>query len=534
MSALAKALVAGRHQRLIYLVLLAGIFSVLLVIGYGFVNWQVASLVAQDQRAEIARTDTIRHSVNKALQLMQRDATSPPCSHAFLAQMQHIAFLADGLNEFLYAPSGYVSCSTSRASFTERVFLGEEDVPPSGPERISWRIQRNLGPIGLTDAVGTIAQIGDFAVAIPPYGSENEVGWLSRELVARSGDRVWTIAGTENLYKELISKKPETWMRRLTTVSSIACDSQGLHCVASRADLIGWARSSITILSSTVVLTAMFAWICAFTIVRWLRDYWSFEARFLRRLDTQSVLVLYQPIVDISSDEVACVEALARWVDVDGTVVSPANFIDIVVKAKRTAEFTQMVADRAFADLNEHPPPCSHPLEVNFNVFACDFDSGRLLKIFAQFLNQPHRFRVAIELIEFHDIDLEKAQATVEALAAAGVKTYIDDFGTGYSSIERVARLPVDGVKLDRSFAMSPPDSIMGRMLVQVIEMVKTTGRSIIVEGVETLTRLNLLRATGIVGYVQGYVIAPPLEIEALRAFMLRGNAAWKADDVAA
>jgi len=533
MSALAKALVAGRHQRLICFLLLADIFAVLLVIGYGFVNWQVASLVAQDQRAELARTDSIRQNVARSLQLLQRDATALPCTRAFLAQMQHIAFLADGLNEFLYAPGGYASCSTSRASFPGSVFLGEEDIPAGGPEKISWRLQRNLGPIGLTDAVGTIAQIGDFAVAIPPYGSENEVGWLSRELIARSGDGLWTIAGMEGLYKELISNKPDTWVRRLTTVSSTACDAYGVHCVASRADLIGWARSSITILSSTVVLTAMFAWICAFTIVRWLRDYWSFEARFLRRLDTSSVLVLYQPIVDIKSDQVACVEALARWVDVDGTVVSPANFIDIVVKANRTAEFTQMVADRAFADLNEHPP-CSHPLEINFNVFACDFDSGRLLKIFAKFLDQPHRFRVAIELIEFHDIDLEKAQATVESLAAAGVKTYIDDFGTGYSSIERVARLPVDGVKLDRSFAMSPPDSIMGRMLVQVIEMVKTTGRSIIVEGVESLTRLNLLRATGIVGYVQGYVIAPPLEIEALRAFMLRGNAAWKADDVAA
>ncbi|HWK38060.1 MAG TPA: EAL domain-containing protein [Hyphomicrobium sp.] len=534
MSALAKALVAGRHQRLICFLLLAGIFTVLLAIGYGFVNWQVASLVAQDQRAELARTDGIRHNAAKALQVLQRDATALPCSGAFLAQMQHIAFLADGLNEFLYAPGGYASCSTSRASFPGSVSLGPEDIAPSGPEKISWRLQRNLGPIGLTDAVGTIAQIGDFAVAIPPYGSNgNKARWLSKELIARSGDQVWTIAGRDGLYKELTDKKPEKWKRRLTTVSSTACDAHGVHCVASRANLIGWARSSITILSSTVVLTAMFAWICAFTIVRWLREYWSFEARFLRRLDTQSVLVLYQPIVDINSDQVACVEALARWVDVDGTVVSPVNFIDIVAKANRTAEFTQMVADRAFADLNEHPP-CAHPLEINFNVFACDFDSGLLLKIFAKFLNQPHRFRVAIELIEFHDIDLEKAQATVEALAAAGVKTYIDDFGTGYSSIERVARLPVDGVKLDRSFAMSPPDSIMGRMLVQVIEMVKTTGRSIIVEGVESLTRLNLLRATGIVGYVQGYVIAPPLEIEALRAFMLRGNAAWKADDVAA
>ena len=521
MSALAKALVAGRHQRLMCLVLLADIFAVLLVIGYGFVNWQVASLVAQDQQAEIARTDTIRHHVARALQLLQRDARALPCSHAFLAQMQHIAFLADGLNEFLYAPSGYASCSTSRASFTQPVFLGEEDIPPGGPEKISWRLQRNLGPIGLTDAVGTIAQIGDFAVAIPPYGSENEVGWLSRELVARSGDQVWTIAGTENLYKELINQKPETWFQRLTTVSSTACDAHGVHCVASRADLIGWARSSITILSSTVVLTAMFAWICAFTIVRWLRDYWSFEARFLRRLDTQSVLVLYQPIVDINSDEIACVEALARWVDVDGTVVSPANFIDIVAKANRTAEFTQMVADRAFADLNEHPP-CAHPLEVNFNVFACDFDSGRLLKIFAKFLNQPHRFRVAIELIEFHDIDLEKAQATVEALAAAGVKTYIDDFGTGYSSLGYLHRLPISELKLDRSFVA---ELHAGAAAQALTDAVMNIGRSlelmVVAEGVEDEAQLELLSQQGY-PVAQGYLFSRPLPAAALEEWLVR------------
>src|SRR5690606_5582691 len=208
----------------------------------------------------------------------------------------------------------------------------------------------------------TIAQIGDFAVAIPPYGgNDNKARWLHKELVARAANRTWSLAGKEGLYRELTDKTPPTWQRRLATVASTSCDAYGVHCVASRASLIGWARSSITILSSTVVLTALFAWICAINIVGWLRDYWSFEARFLRRLDAQSVLVLYQPIVDINTDEVAGVEALARWVDVDGTVVSPARFIDIVAKAGRTAEFTQLVADRAYTDLSEHPP-CARAL----------------------------------------------------------------------------------------------------------------------------------------------------------------------------
>jgi EAL domain-containing protein (putative c-di-GMP-specific phosphodiesterase class I) len=70
--------------------------------------------------------------------------------------------------------------------------------------------------------------------------------------------------------------------------------------------------------------------------------------------------------------------------------------------------------------------------------------------------------------------------------------------------------------------------------LVQVIEMIKTSGRVIVVEGVETLARLNLLRSTGMVDYVQGYVIARPLGIDEFVAFLARGRAAWAAHPAAA
>ena len=184
-----------------------------------------------------------------------------------------------------------------------------------------------------------------------------------------------------------------------------------------------------------------------------------------------------------------------------------------------TLAFTQMVADKAHEELSGHLP-ADLPLQINFNVFASDFDSETLLRIFSKFAGRDSHLTVAVELVENDQIDFEKAQLPVEELGRAGIKTYIDDFGTGYSSIERVARLAVHGVKLDRSFAMSPPDSVLGRMLLQVIDMIKTSGHLIVVEGVETEARLNLLRSTGVVDYIQGYAVSRPVGIDEFIAFL--------------
>ncbi len=83
-----------------------------------------------------------------------------------------------------------------------------------------------------------------------------------------------------------------------------------------------------------------------------------------------------------------------------------------------------------------------------------------------------------------------------------------------------MAALSVEGVKLDRTFAMAPNDSMMARMIVHALDIVKTSGRTIVVEGVETLDRLELLRRTKQVDYVQGYLIARPLPIDAFAQFL--------------
>ncbi len=85
--------------------------------GYGFIVWQIGSHIRRDQNAELSRIAETHDNAVSALQRLQQEATAPACSHDFLAEMQTIAFIPDGLNEFLYAPNGIVQCSTSQPKF---------------------------------------------------------------------------------------------------------------------------------------------------------------------------------------------------------------------------------------------------------------------------------------------------------------------------------------------------------------------------------------------------------------------------------
>src|SRR5690606_28411027 len=89
-----------------------------------------------------------------------------------------------------------------------------------------------------------------------------------------------------------------------------------------------------------------------------------------------------------------------------------------------------------------------------------------------------------------------------------------------YSSMHTLAGLSIDGVKLDRSFAMAPDGSVMARMLDHAIDMVQASGRRIVVEGVASAARLAALKAGGKVHFAQGYHISRPLECEAFAAFL--------------
>ena len=145
MSALVNALIEGRRERLLLCFLWCALFSSLLGIGYGFIVWQVSGYIRHDQEAELSRIAQIRQNAVSALQRLQREATAPRCSRLFFAQLQTVAFLPDGLNEFLYAPHGIVKCSTSHSKFDIPVSLGEPDIKGKLREAFKTEVQCGFG-----------------------------------------------------------------------------------------------------------------------------------------------------------------------------------------------------------------------------------------------------------------------------------------------------------------------------------------------------------------------------------------------------
>jgi sensor c-di-GMP phosphodiesterase-like protein len=211
---------------------------------------------------------------------------------------------------------------------------------------------------------------------------------------------------------------------------------------------------------------------------------------------------------------------LARWRDIDDTILYPDAFIGIVERHNLTRRFTSLVAARAFEELSALP--AVGRLRVNFNIFPRDLDGEALREIFSVFDHVRDRFEVTLEIVESGAIQVDSAQREIEALRHAGIEIYIDDFGTGYSNVTNLATLSVDGVKIDRAFALAPDGSLTAQMLVHAVEMIRATGRAMVIEGVETAERLAQLRnwATPL-DHAQGYFISRPLPIDRFAAFLM-------------
>lgn len=524
MSAFVNPFVSGRHQRLVAFAIWLAITLVLLAGAAWFWNVQIKESLRGEAEAKLAHFDTLQVNITNAFADLNSTVTAEPCSNSFVRELRRVAFKPDGLNEFMYAPGGIVTCSTSLTSGRASIPLGQPDIAPNESGVAYW-VNKRLDSIGLFGVTGNIAHQEPFALVIPPQSSwANQSSWAKKEFVFTAPDgRQWHLGGQEGIFADATS--PDGNAARFPTLHAVACGDTHSYCVAAAANVAEIALNWRKELLLAVALIAFYAIWPASVGYRALERFWSLEHRFRRNLSKDSIICAYQPILDLRTGEISGCEVLARWRDVDGSVVPPDKFVEIVARSGQTLAFTKMVAERAFEELSR-TLPSDIRLQVNFNIFPRDLDSEKLGEAFRAFEGERERFPLALEIVESDALAVDSAQREIEALARRGIQTYIDDFGDGYSSIHRVASLAIHGVKLDRSFAMAPSESLMARMLVHALDMVASSGREIVVEGVETQDRLDLLIQTKRVAYAQGYLISRPLPIERLAEFLANHDAA--------
>jgi len=449
--------------------------------------------------------------------------TSTPCSEEYFSQLKPVALLPDGLNDFLHIRGNTVLCSSSGGVLAEPVDLGAPDlsIVSSGLEGELW-VDRALDRLGHAGLKASIVRQKNFAVVIPMREeARKESSWLAVETIFASGPEAsWHQMGREGIYAATIHGETTFGTALGLRPRHLECLGNGYVCVATEASLpsILWEQKGYAL--AFLTLAVCFATGAGFQSRSALAHYLSFEARFRRNLTAESVECLYQPIMDLRTGEIVACEVLARWRDVDDRIVYPDRFIPLVEKYGLTMPFTRMVVERAFQDLSR-ALPADRRLRVTFNLFPRDLMNSSLVETFSAFDGTRDRFELVAELVESDAIDVRQMQCQIDRLKEAGIMTYIDDFGTGYSSIDNVVDLAVDGVKIDRAFAMAPNGSVKSRMLDLAIEVVHATGKTLVVEGIETEERLRHLRSLKpAVEYVQGYHISRPVEIGAFAAFL--------------
>ncbi|WP_353217928.1 GGDEF domain-containing phosphodiesterase [Sandarakinorhabdus sp.] len=248
------------------------------------------------------------------------------------------------------------------------------------------------------------------------------------------------------------------------------------------------------------------------------------ESDLFRALDDGDIVVLFQPLVRLSDGVIGGVEALVRWDHPLHGRLPAAVLLETAISAELAIKLGRHIRTRAISRAAAWTGRLAH-LKLSLNVTAADLADPQFVDTLAVDLAQaglsPHR--LVIEVTEEAVIfDMDAAAATLSLLRRDGVGISLDDFGAGYSSLARLARLPVDTIKLDRSFAAGLTGSERERIVVEgMIATARRLGMAVVAEGVEDDVQLAAARAAGC-DWVQGFCMAPPLDEAELAAFCSR------------
>lgn len=259
------------------------------------------------------------------------------------------------------------------------------------------------------------------------------------------------------------------------------------------------------------------------------------EADLREALDQERLVVHYQPVVDLSRGLISGVEALVRLRTVTGELVPPQAFISQAEELGLIDQVGTYVMDTALRDASVIEEVLGNRIRVAVNVSAQEIDAdlpGRVAESLAR--NGIRGERVKIELTESAIVNHEDAAVVLADLRRLGCSVAIDDFGTGYSSLSYLVGLPVDEVKIDRSFVSQLGGSDRALALVRVLlQMSVTLGLSVTAEGIETVEQADILRGMGC-PKAQGYLFARPMALTDLLASLRRCRGSFPCPDVAA
>lgn len=234
---------------------------------------------------------------------------------------------------------------------------------------------------------------------------------------------------------------------------------------------------------------------------------------------SKEFLTVYQPIIDVKTEQIRGFEALSRWSNKELGVISPAEFIPILEKTRRIHIIDSKVLDDTLKLAKFIDKEYGVQLTASVNMSVHTIMRNDFIKMVDSALDRfdydPSLLELEITESAFIE-DFDALSSKMDYFKSKGVKFSEDDFGEAYSSLTYLTKLNIDTLKISRMFLSSILDSVESRILVQtIVGLSKSLGFSTIVEGVEDIETLNLFKKYGC-DYVQGYYFYKPMKESAL------------------
>jgi diguanylate cyclase (GGDEF)-like protein len=247
------------------------------------------------------------------------------------------------------------------------------------------------------------------------------------------------------------------------------------------------------------------------------------EAALRRALEREQFSLHYQPKVGMAGEGVTGVEALLRWSHPDFGAVSPAQFIPLAEETGLVVPIGRWVLREACAQLMRWQARGLHPLSVAVNLSPRQFADEHLLDDIDEALGRSGLSPSLLQLEVTESMvmrNVSRAVKVMDAIRGRGVRLAIDDFGTGYSSMLLLKQLPIDTIKIDRSFVRDlPADSEDCAIVQAIISMARALDLMIIAEGVETREQEAFLRERGC-DEMQGFLFSRPVVADDLASLL--------------
>jgi diguanylate cyclase (GGDEF)-like protein len=362
-------------------------------------------------------------------------------------------------------------------------------------EEVARRLQRSLGD------VDTVARLGgdEFGVLLPFLRSIDDAELVARQLLADLREP-FSIEGL-----------------RLEIDASIgmACHpihGTGVEALIQRADIAMYAAKESG--GGQQLFEAR--------LDRFSPRRLSLAGGLRSAIQDGEIVLYFQPKADLATGRVIGVEALARWEHPRLGLVGPSEFVPIAEQTGLITPLTSFVLDTALRQVREWKDR-GVELSVAVNLSARSFLDAQLAIEIPRLLE---RWGVEARLLELEItesmlmLDPGRAEATLERLSRIGLTLSVDDFGTGYSSLANLKRLPVDCIKIDRSFVMDmaidPSDAAIVR---STIDLAHNLGLRVVAEGVESHQAWQRLSELGC-DYAQGFYLSRPLPVKDLRRLL--------------